>query len=126
MHISAYKDVLIMENLTRVFSSLSDETRLRMLGLLLERKCCVCEVMEVLGISQTRASRNLQILYEAGLLHRHKQGLWAYYSIDKMKHGKSLAPLVDSMEVLLSANKQVKADRRALAKKIGTNGECCR
>jgi DNA-binding transcriptional ArsR family regulator len=39
-----------------------------MLNLLIRRECCVCEVMQVLGISQTRASRNLNLLYDAGFL----------------------------------------------------------
>ncbi len=42
--------------------ALSDETRLRISSLLLERECCVCEVMQALDISQTRASRNLRHL----------------------------------------------------------------
>jgi len=37
-----------------------------MLNILIAQECCVCEVMQVLGISQTRASRNLKILEEAG------------------------------------------------------------
>jgi ArsR family transcriptional regulator, arsenate/arsenite/antimonite-responsive transcriptional repressor len=48
-----------MHGLIKAVKSLSDETRLRMLNLLLQRECCVCEVMQVLDISQTRASRNL-------------------------------------------------------------------
>ena len=54
-----------------------------MLNLLLQRECCVCEVMQALNISQTRASRNLSMLYNAGFLKQRREGLWAYYSIDK-------------------------------------------
>ena len=82
MRSCAYMRV-IMHELIRAIKSLSDETRLRMLNLLLQRECCVCEVMQVLEISQTRASRNLGMLYEAGFLKLRKEGLWAYYSIDK-------------------------------------------
>jgi len=60
--------VIIMRDFVKLFKALSDETRLRMLNILLERECCVCEVMQVLDISQTRASRNLAALYEAGFL----------------------------------------------------------
>ena len=72
-----------MRDLVKAFKALSDETRLRILNLLLERECCVCEVMQVLDISQARASRNLSTLYEAGLLKLRRQGLWALYSVDK-------------------------------------------
>ncbi len=60
--------VIIMRDFVKLFKALSDETRLRMLNVLLERECCVCEVMQALDISQTRASRNLAALYEAGFL----------------------------------------------------------
>ncbi|MFC1967994.1 ArsR family transcriptional regulator [Chloroflexota bacterium] len=35
-----------MHKLTKGFNALSDETRIRILKLLLERECCVCEVMQ--------------------------------------------------------------------------------
>jgi ArsR family transcriptional regulator, arsenate/arsenite/antimonite-responsive transcriptional repressor len=72
-----------MYELIKSTKALSDGTRLRMINLLLQRECCVCEVMQVLNISQTRASRNLSMLYDAGFLKRRREGLWAYYSIDK-------------------------------------------
>jgi ArsR family transcriptional regulator, arsenate/arsenite/antimonite-responsive transcriptional repressor len=71
-----------MRDLVRAAKALSDETRLRILNLLLVRECCVCEVMQVLEISQTRASRNLNILHDAGFLKLRREGLWAHYSID--------------------------------------------
>jgi DNA-binding transcriptional ArsR family regulator len=40
-----------MRELVKAFKALSDETRLRILNLLLERECCVCEVMQALDIS---------------------------------------------------------------------------
>ena len=72
-----------MRNIIKAYKSLSDETRLRILNLLLEKECCVCEVMQALGISQPRASRNLRILYEAGFLKLQKNGLWSVYSLDR-------------------------------------------
>jgi len=71
-----------MRDLVKAIKALSDETRLRILNLLLEQECCVCEVMQALDISQTRASRNLSALYNAGFLRLRKEGLWSLYSID--------------------------------------------
>ncbi|MFC1995383.1 ArsR/SmtB family transcription factor [Chloroflexota bacterium] len=64
-----------MREVLKVFKVLSNEINLRMLNILLERECCVCEVMQALDISQTRASRNLAALYEAGFLKLRKDGL---------------------------------------------------
>jgi ArsR family transcriptional regulator len=65
-----------------IFKALSDETRLQMLGLLLkEGELCVCDVMEVLGITQSKASRHLRHLVDAGLLQDRREAVWVYFTI---------------------------------------------
>jgi ArsR family transcriptional regulator len=71
-----------MQDFIKAVKAISDETRLRILSLLIERECCVCEVMQALEISQTRASRNLGILEDAGFLKSRREGLWVLYSLD--------------------------------------------
>ena len=93
-----------MYNLIRKFKALSDETRLRILNILLVRECCVCEVMEALEISQTRASRNLNILYDAGFLKSRRSGLWSFYSIDKESMKESDFHLSDTVKKGLAHN----------------------
>ncbi len=72
-----------MQDFIRAINALSDETRLRMLNILLERECCVCEIIQAMDISQSRASRNLRILQDAGFLKTKRHGAWIIYSIDK-------------------------------------------
>ncbi len=71
-----------MQDLIKTMKALSDQTRLRITNLLLERECCVCEVMQALGISQSRASRNLGILEDAGFLRARRDGTWVLYTVD--------------------------------------------
>ncbi len=71
-----------MQDLIRAMKALSDETRIRILKVLLEKECCVCEVMQALDISQSRASRNLGILQNAGLLKARRDGVWIVYSVN--------------------------------------------
>jgi ArsR family transcriptional regulator len=108
-------------DLTRAIKALSDETRLRILNLLLERECCVCEVMQALGISETRASRNLRILYDAGLLKLRKEGLWSLYSINQADAPEYFAELVKAVKEALAGNQQASQDRERLrmAERIG-------
>jgi ArsR family transcriptional regulator, arsenate/arsenite/antimonite-responsive transcriptional repressor len=110
-----------MRDLIRAAKALSDETRLRILNLLLERECCVCEVMQVLDISQTRASRNLNILYDAGFLKLRREGLWAYYSINRTELEEYLSLLLDAVERGLRGNKTAILDREHLkdAQRLG-------
>ena len=103
-----------MRDFLKAAKTLSDETRLRILNLLLVRECCVCEVMQVLNISQTRASRNLNLLYDAGFLKVKREGIWAYYSIDRNRLEDYLSHLLDAVELRLADNQTASSDRRHL------------
>jgi len=105
-----------MRQFVKAFKALSDETRLRILNLLLERECCVCEVMQALGISQSRASRNLSALYDAGFLKLRKDGLWSLYSIDQEGMKEYFSALVEAVRKGLEDNEVVALDRERLRK----------
>ena len=115
-----------MRELVKAFKSLSDETRLRILNLLLERECCVCEVMQALGISQTRASRNLSALYDAGFLKLRKDGLWSLYSIDRERMKEHFGDLVAAVRKGLEGNEIVALDRERLKKAERVGPGCVR
>ena len=68
-----------MEQLQRVFKTFSDPTRVRILSLLESEELAVQELMEVLGMAQSRVSRHLAILREAGLLSDRRDGTYAFY-----------------------------------------------
>jgi ArsR family transcriptional regulator, arsenate/arsenite/antimonite-responsive transcriptional repressor len=71
-----------MKDAARFFKALSDESRLKMLWLLLNhRELCVCDVMAVLDITQSKASRHLAALRYIGIATDRKDGLWSYYSL---------------------------------------------
>ena len=70
-----------MQNLVELFKALADETRLRILNLLFERELCVCDVMAVLDVSQSKASRHLIALKRAGLLNDRREAQWMHYSL---------------------------------------------
>ena len=110
-----------MQDLIKAMKALSDETRLRILNLLLERECCVCEVMQVLGISQTRASRNLGILQDAGFLKARREGLWVLYSVGKEELKQYPTALVKAVAKALEENELASQDRERLkkAKRLG-------
>ena len=110
-----------MRDVVKAFKALSDDTRLRILNLLLERECCVCEVMQALDISQTRASRNLSALYEAGFLKLRKNGLWSLYSIDRDRMKEYTSELVEAVHKALEGNKIAEVDMERLrkAKRVG-------
>lgn len=128
MQIFKYKDKLTygvaMRDFVKLCKALSDETRLRILSILLERECCVCEVMQALDISQTRASRNLAALCEAGFLKLRKDGRWSLYSINRDEMNEYLADLVQAVTKALKGNKTVEQDRERLRKAVRVGPSC--
>src|SRR5512137_2394360 len=110
-----------MEDVVKAMKALSDETRLRILNVLLERECCVCEVMQALDISQTRASRNLGILHAAGFLRMRKEGLWALYSIAQDGMKEYYSSLVEAVGRSLAEDEVAALDRKRLktAERVG-------
>jgi len=67
----------------RVFKTLGDETRLRIVNILLQGKTplCVCEMTDVLELPQYHISRHLMILKTSGLVEPERDGTWIYYHI---------------------------------------------
>lgn len=63
------------------FHALSDETRLRVVGMLVDGERCVCELQDAVGAAQSRLSFHLKVLRDAGLVSDRRQGRWVYYSL---------------------------------------------
>jgi ubiquinone/menaquinone biosynthesis C-methylase UbiE/DNA-binding transcriptional ArsR family regulator len=75
------------EELQRVFKTLADPTRLRILALLEREELAVQELMEVLGMAQSRVSRHLAILREAGLIQDRRDGTYVFYRFAVPREG---------------------------------------
>lgn len=113
--ISVYPDILVfMKNTVQVFKALSDETRLRIMGLLIAgEELCVCDIIAVLDLPQSTVSRHLAYLRNSGLLEDRRQGVWMYYRISQ--DNKNFIPyLLDILAVLFNDLDQTAHDRRSL------------
>ena len=110
-----------MREMVKVYKALSNESRLRVLNLILERECCVCEVMQILEISQSKASRVLGTLYDVGFLKLRKDGLWSLYSFDWEGMDAYLKDILGATRRAFEGNKQMKIDRERLntAERVG-------
>ena len=75
------------EELQRVFKTLSDPTRVRILGVLEREELAVQELMDVLGMAQSRVSRHLAILREAGLIRDRREGTYVFYRFALPREG---------------------------------------
>jgi len=101
-----------MKTTAQVFKALGDETRLRIMALLLDgndgKELCVCDIMAALDLPQSTVSRHLSYLRNAGLVDDRRQGIWMYYRINSegTGHGANLIELLSGM--LLSQNRAAK------------------
>ncbi|WGI18110.1 metalloregulator ArsR/SmtB family transcription factor [Methanonatronarchaeum sp. AMET-Sl] len=71
----------MVEDMVRFFKALGNETRLRILGHLLEQEHCVCDFETKVDKDQTTISRHLKILVEAGILEKERDGRYVVYKI---------------------------------------------
>jgi ArsR family transcriptional regulator len=115
-----------MRELVKVFKALADGSRLRVLNLVLERECCVCEVMQALEVSQSKASRMLSALYDAGFLKLRKEGLWSYYSIDWDGMEPHLKHILEAAREAFDGNQQMALDRKNLQEAERLGASCAR
>jgi len=71
-------------DLDRTLKAIADPARLRLLSMIAAHEggeACACDLTEPLGLSQPTVSHHLKVLVDAGLLHRDKRGVWAYFTL---------------------------------------------
>ena len=101
---------------TRVIKGLSDENRLRIMGLLDSRKdLCVCEITAIIGLSQPTISSHLKLLESAGLIDHKKDGLWVNYSISS-QIDPDIKAVLGGVLSAIRKSKTVKDDIRRLSR----------
>jgi ArsR family transcriptional regulator len=108
-----------MRQVVKSFKALSDKTKIRILKILQEKdELCVCEIMQALDISQSRASRNLGILKEAGFVKDRREGTWIYYSLDTEEITPYSPAILNLMKEWLEDEGIIQEDRERLKKAV--------
>ena len=69
--------------LTLVLKALSDETRMKLIKLLLGHDYCVRGLARRIGISEPAVSQHLKVLKEAGIIEGQKRGYYIHYEVNK-------------------------------------------
>ena len=71
-----------MEAAAELFKVFGDPTRLKLLAALLGQEMCVCDLSDLLGISQSAASHQLRLLRTSRLVKNRREGKSVFYSLD--------------------------------------------
>jgi ArsR family transcriptional regulator len=90
-----------LDDLLNVFRAIGEETRLRIMALLLRGELTVSEITHILGQSQPRVSRHLKILIDAGLVDKFREGSWMFYRV--------IGPTPEATDAILGAVKALNA-----------------
>lgn len=97
------------------FRAFSDQTRLRILHLLLKGEICVCDIVDIIEVPQPTASRHLAYLRKAGLVAAKKRGLWTFYSLASARTGLH-RNLLNCLRNCFQEVAQIRSDTRRQSK----------
>ncbi len=116
-----------MKDIVDIFKALSDPTRLRIVLLLRRRDLCVCELMSILRMEQSRVSHHMRVLRDAGIAEDVREGRWIIYRVPEvvrpLLEGILTGPLRDRIE----GSGEAEADRLKLQECVRDNvrGRIC-
>lgn len=121
--ISSYiKENTTMEATIKMFKALSDETRLRIYLLLLQDELCVCELVDILNIEQSRISHSVRILKEADLVVNRREGKWIIYAVNpETENNRIIQGLKDELKL---SKQDLKNITRCKKEKIREKFKC--
>lgn len=110
-----------MNSAPSFFRALADDTRWRIVRLVMDRALCVCELADILEMPQSSVSSHVQIIRKAGLLESERCGKWTYFRIDS-NHLRLLTQLVET----LPNDPNHKSDlKKATARLADRDNSCC-
>ncbi len=114
-----------MRKMVKISKALADETRIRMLKLLLDRDICACEMRQIFPLSVSQLSRNLRMLMEAGFLKRWRVGKCMIYIADRDSGNRYCRALLDLLADSYNSTSVVLKDRKKLRQVMANKLRVC-
>ena len=71
----------VLYDLAELFKMFADSTRVKILYALFESELCVCDIAELLGMSQSAISHQLRVIKQAKLIKNRRDGKTIFYSL---------------------------------------------
>lgn len=91
-----------MENTILILKAIADDTRLKIVKLLLKHNYCVGALARRLDLTEAAISQHLKVLREAGLLIGEKRGYFMHYAVDR----EQLRALAKEIEALAEIERE--------------------
>ena len=105
---TAIKSEVVLDNAMarKLLKALSEPLRLQIIESLLGGELCVCDIINEIGLAQSKISFHLKVLKDAGLITDRQTGRWVYYQLNI----DSLNSLQDWIELLKESSQQLSQD----------------
>jgi ArsR family transcriptional regulator len=115
----------MIEEKTKLFKSLSDSNRLRILKMLQVKPLCVCEITDVLQLATSTVSKHLSILKETGFIIEEKDGKWVNYMINSRPDDPRISSILSTLDFWISDDQLIISDKQRV-QKVDRNEVCSR
>jgi ArsR family transcriptional regulator, arsenate/arsenite/antimonite-responsive transcriptional repressor len=109
----------------RLFKTLSDPNRLRILKMLQTKALCVCEITGVLELAASTVSKHLSILRDNGFIIEEKDGKWVNYMINPHPTDERISYMLSTLDFWISDEHTIIKDKHK-ALKVDRNEICSR
>ena len=113
-----------MKNIVVFAHALADETRWRIIQLVLSEPLCVCELADILKLPQSSVSSHIQVIKKAGMLEHEKCEKWIYYRVEAA-HRSLIQSLGKFFEVSPASDAKLKSDAKNAAKRLAERDQSC-
>ncbi|HYQ86563.1 MAG TPA: metalloregulator ArsR/SmtB family transcription factor [Bacteroidota bacterium] len=114
-----------MKDILTSLKAVSEQIRVRIVLLLMNQDACVCELMAVFEMAQSKLSHHLIALREAGLLQSEKRGKWNYYRVDTNSLNPTNRELLRSLSRWMGDDRISEKDRATLERVKEQMQICC-
>jgi ArsR family transcriptional regulator len=116
-----------MKDIVKIFKALADPTRLRIMLLLRRRELCVCELMFILEMEQSRVSHHMRVLRDAGIAEDVRDGRWIIYRIPEGARMLIAELFAGTLQERIERSREAAGDSRKLDSCISENirGRIC-
>jgi ArsR family transcriptional regulator len=105
-------------------NAIADETRFRVIHLLLDRTLCVCELADILKLPQSTLSSQLRVIQRADMLDCERQGKWFFYRV-KPAFRPLLLAVLKHFDTTPGTDKALARDQQKAVKRIDCRDDTC-
>jgi ArsR family transcriptional regulator len=97
-----------------LFKALGDPNRIRIMKMVSVRELCLCELREILGLSNSTVSKHLTILRDAGLLLDSKEGKWVNFRVNADADQQVIRSVISLIGESFNDDDAVRADLKRI------------